>query len=139
MDRQTQTMQYTSEDEETMEGMMTEGDEKNDNAKPNNVTIIYHQKQKIKMFEQRLSRLQELLAESENQHKRKNIHMEEMKMSAMKSDSKTSKNAEPWNHSEYLKNPLMQYFDAKITIHQLLAVVSVGLSLDEEEQEKAKN
>merc|ERR1712190_102277 len=115
--------------------MMTEGDEKKNElaiaeepigGNPSNITIIYHQKQKIKLFEERLKQLTALLVESEAQHKRK------------KTPPQMEAAASSLNHSEYLKNALLQYFDAKISVQELLAVVSVGLNLDEKERKKAK-
>jgi len=79
--------------------------------------------------------LAELLAESEEQHKRKNMQMEELKVAKFATKNEESSS---WNHSEYLKNALLQYFDGKIDLNNLISVVSVGLNLDEEEREKAK-
>jgi len=149
-DKETQTAPYpeyisetTDIDQETVEGMLIE-DEKNESTQDpvsaSNITIIYHQKQKIKAFEERLKRLQELLAESEEQHKRKNLKMEQLKASSFKMEKGAKDEAkDDWNHTEYLKNAILQYFDGKISINQLLSVVTVGLSLNEDEKKKAKN
>ena len=150
-DKETQTVadEYISESEQhaqqhqTVEGMVTEEeeDEKKNDSGPDamaasNITIIYHQKQKIKAFEERLKRLKELLAESEEQHKRKNVQLESLKASSNFGIENVEMSL---NHSEYLKNALLQYFDGKISVHQLLSVVTVGLRLSDNEQKKAKN
>ena len=69
---------------------------------------------KIREFQDRLRRVQELLNKSED-----------VKKSA--------------DNSEYLKNALLQYFDGKIDLNNLISVVSVGLRFNDEEQKKAKS
>ena len=93
---------------------------------------------KLREFQDRLRRLQELLNKSEDEHKRKDSELERIQARyaqiAQAQDVKRSV-----DNSEYLKNALLQYFDGRIAIEQLLQIAAVGLSFNEEEKRKARD
>eukprot|EP01083_Nonionella_stella_P071118 190842_1 len=93
---------------------------------------------KVREFEDRVRRLQELLNKAQEEHKQKDgeLHYLKTKLEQIEQAQDVKKSAD---NSEYLKNALLQYFDAKININQLVSVAAVGLRFNEEEQKKAKN
>ena len=92
---------------------------------------------KLREVQERLRRLQELLSKSEEEHKRKDSELEQIRVKyAQIARAKDVKRTV--DNSEYLKNALLQYFDGRIAIEQLLQIATVGLSFNEEEQKKAR-
>jgi len=93
---------------------------------------------KVREFQSRLRRLQELLRKSEEEHKRKDselgfVRSQLAQIEGAKDVQKTADN------SAYLKNALLQYFDARIDIKQLADIAAVGLRFSAEEQSKAQS
>merc|ERR1711951_6875 len=87
---------------------------------------------------ERLRRLQELLNKSEEEHKRKDMELEQIRVRyAQMEQAKDVKRSV--DNSQYLKNALLQYFDGRIAIEQLLQIAAVGLSFNEEEKKKARS
>merc|ERR550525_759331 len=92
---------------------------------------------KLREFQERLRRLQELLNKSEEEHKRKDSELEQIRVRyAQIEQAKDVKRTV--DNSQYLKNALLQYFDGRIAIEQLLQIATVGLNFNEEEQKKAR-
>merc|ERR1712130_184021 len=93
---------------------------------------------KLREFQERLRRLQELLNKSEEEHKRKDSELEQIRVRyAQIEQAKDVKRSV--DNSRYLKNALLQYFDGRIAIEQLLQIAAVGLSFNEEEKKKARS
>mmetsp|Transcript_20485 Transcript_20485/g.32783 ORF Transcript_20485/g.32783 Transcript_20485/m.32783 type:complete len:181 (+) Transcript_20485:1-543(+) len=94
--------------------------------------------QKVREFQERLRRLQELLNKSEQEHKRKDseLHYLRDRFAQIQQAQDVKRSAD---NTEYLKNALLQYFDGTISVNQLVSVAAVGLHFSDEEQKKAQN
>ena len=92
---------------------------------------------KVREFQDRLRRLQELLNKSEEEHKRKDSELEYFrgKFAQIEQAQDVKKTAD---NSEYLKNALLQYFDGNIDSNVLVKIVAKGLNFSEEETKKAQ-
>eukprot|EP01083_Nonionella_stella_P133001 404393_1 len=108
-----------------------------DNIKNSKIKILYYEK--IRGFEKRLKRLQELLHKSEQLHKRKNSQLQYLKTTFMSNNQSQDDMKKFVDNSEYLKSTILQYFEGNISVDQLLSVMSVGLGFNEEELRKAES
>lgn len=82
----------------------------------------FHDNQEIRGLEDRVQRLEGLLSESDEEHKRKDSELEQIQI-----------------YSQYLKHSLLQYCDGKIAVKQMLQIAAVGLDFSEEEKKKANS